>query len=53
MGQSHQKPKDIQLTAEERETARSLAGFVRDPKTGQKVYDPKILEEIYRRNLRR
>jgi hypothetical protein len=52
MGQSHQKPKDIQLTAEERETARSLAGFVRDPKTGHKVYDPKILEEIYRRNLR-
>ena len=47
------KSGDITLTAEQRETAHSLRGFVRDPKTGQKVTDNKTLEDIYKRNLMR
>ncbi len=43
---------DIALTPEQREAAHSLSGYVRDPKTGQKVTDNRILEEIYKRNLR-
>ncbi len=47
------KPKDIALSPEQKEIAYSLRGFVRDPKTGQKVTDNRTLEEIYKRNLMR
>ncbi len=49
--QTPQKAKDIVLTPEQREIAHSLRGFIRHPKTGQKVEDNKTLEEIYKRNL--
>jgi hypothetical protein len=47
------KPRDIALSPEQKEIAYSLRGFVRDPKTGQKVTDNRTLEEIYKRNLMR
>ena len=51
LNQTPQKAKDIVLTPEQREIAHSLRGFIRHPKTGQKVEDNKTLEEIYKRNL--
>jgi hypothetical protein len=51
INQGFTKPKDIVLTPEQKEIAYSLRGFVRDPKTGQKIQDNKTLEEIYKRNL--
>jgi hypothetical protein len=51
LNQSPSKSKDIVLTPEQKEIAYSLRGFVRDPKTGQKVQDNRTLEEIYKRNL--
>lgn len=52
-GQTLTKSKDMVLTAEQKETAYSLRGFVRDPKTGEKITDNRMLEEIYKRNLMR
>lgn len=46
------KSKDIVLTPEQREAAHSMRGYVRDPKTGQKINDNRALEEIYKRNMR-
>lgn len=51
LNQTPQKSKDIVLTPEQKEIAHSLRGFIRNPKTGQKVEDNKTLEEIYKRNL--
>lgn len=51
INQPPSKPRDIVLTPEQKEIAYSLRGFVRDPKTGQKVQDNRTLEEIYKRNL--
>lgn len=51
INQPTQKSRDIVLTPEQKEIAYSLRGFVRDPKTGQKVQDNRTLEEIYKRNL--
>lgn len=50
-GISPTKSKDIILTPEQKETAYTMRGYVRDPKTGQKITDNRILEEIYKRNL--
>jgi hypothetical protein len=50
-GTSPVKSKDIVLTPEQKETAYNMRGYVRDPKTGQKITDNRILEEIYKRNL--
>ena len=52
-GQTSIKSKDIVLTPEQKETAYSLRGYVRDPKTGNKITDNRMLEEIYKRNLMR
>jgi len=51
-GETPRKGNDIVLTEDQKATARSLSGFVRDPKTGKKITDVKMLEEIYKRNLR-
>lgn len=51
INQPSSKSRDIVLTPEQKEIAYSLRGFVRDPKTGQKVQDNRTLEEIYKRNL--
>jgi hypothetical protein len=51
VSQGTPKPRDIVLTPEQKEIAYSLRGFVRDPKTGQKIQDNRTLEEIYKRNL--
>lgn len=51
LNQTPQKSKDIVLTPEQREIAHSLRGFIKNPKTGQRVEDNKTLEEIYKRNL--
>lgn len=47
-----QKRGEIMLTAEEREAAHALRGFIRDS-SGRKVTDLKQCEEIYKRNVRR
>jgi hypothetical protein len=47
------KAKDIVLTPEQKEAAYSMRGYVRDPKTGLKVEDNRMLEEIYKRNMMR
>ena len=49
----HNSPKQnhITLTPEQRQAAHSMSGYVRDPKTGQKITDFKMLEEIYKRNM--
>jgi len=51
INQPSSKSRDIVLTPEQKEIAYSLRGFVRDPKTGQKVQDNRTLEEIYKHNL--
>ena len=51
LNQAPLKAKDIVLTPEQKEIAYSLRGFVKDPKTGQKIEDNRTLEEIYKRNL--
>jgi hypothetical protein len=51
-GEPPKKSNDIVLTAEQREAAHAMRGYVRDPKTGQKITDNKSLEEIYKRNMR-
>ena len=51
INQPPSKSRDIVLTPEQKEIAYSLRGFVRDPKTGQKVQDNRTLEEIYKRNI--
>jgi hypothetical protein len=43
----------ITLSAQEREIAHSMRGFVKDQKTGQKIYDNAGLEAHYARNVRR
>lgn len=50
-GTSPIKSKDIVLTPEQKETAYTMRGYVRDPKTGHKITDNRMLEEIYKRNL--
>lgn len=52
-GESTTRKADIVLTPEQREMAHTLRGFITDPRTGQKITDNKILEEIYKRNLMR
>lgn len=47
------RPKDIVLDPNQIETALSLRGYVRDPKTGKPITDNNTLIEIYKRNLMR
>jgi hypothetical protein len=51
-GGAPKKANDIVLTHEQKEMAHLMRGYVKDPKTGQKIMDNKTLEEIYKRNMR-
>jgi len=51
-GESPRKQNDIVLTPEQRDAAYAMRGYVRDPKTGQPINDRKVLEEVYKRNMR-
>lgn len=47
------RSKDMVLSAEQIDTALSLRGYVRDPKTGKPITDNNTLIEIYKRNMMR
>jgi|ERR1700678_95047 len=47
------RAKDVVLSPEQVDTALSLRGYVRDPKTGKPITDNNTLIEIYKRNLMR
>jgi hypothetical protein len=51
LNESSRKSSDIVLTAEQKATAHSMRGHVRD-KNGNKIIDNKMLEEEYKRNMR-